>query len=41
MAAPTINPSTAVLLVRKNLDEVGLNDSVMYGTAQDENSDNN
>lgn len=33
----TITPSAAILLVRKNLDEVGPNDSVMY---TDENSDN-
>lgn len=36
-----ITPSDAVLFVRKNLDEVGLNDSVMYGPTQDETSDNN
>lgn len=33
----TITPSTAVTTVRKNLDEAGLNESVMY---TDENNDN-
>lgn len=33
----TLTPSTAITLVRKNLDEAGLNESVMY---TDENNDN-
>ena len=33
----TLTPATAISLVRKNLDEAGLNESVMYG---DENNDN-
>lgn len=33
----TLSTATAIMLVRKNLDEAGLNDSVMY---TDENNDN-
>lgn len=33
----TLTPATAITLVRKNLDEAGLNESVMY---TDENNDN-
>ena len=34
----TISASDAVLLVRKNLDEIGMNDSVMYSTEDPDNT---